>query len=74
MIETMPFDAARYLNTKESQDLYLKEVAKEKDASEMLKALITVARAKGMMTQEKDFEDINHYLKSLGFRLTLEVC
>lgn len=42
------FDVAEYLDTDELQTLYLDEVAKENDPSALIKAIDTVARAKGM--------------------------
>ena len=42
------FDAAEYLDTDELQTLYLDEAAKENDPTALVKAIDTVARAKGM--------------------------
>ncbi len=47
------FDAAEYLDTEKLQTLYLDEVAKENDPSAFLKAIETVARAKGMTKTAK---------------------
>ena len=48
MEELTKFDVAEYLDTDELQTLYLDEVAKENDPSALIKAIDTVARAKGM--------------------------
>ena len=48
------FDAAEYLDTDELQTLYLDEVAKENDPSALIKAIDTVARAKGMTKTAKE--------------------
>lgn len=48
MIETTEFDAADYLDNQELQDGYLEEIAKDNDPAELMKAIQTVARAKGM--------------------------
>lgn len=42
------FDAAEYPDTDELQTLYLNEAAKENDPTALVKAIDTVARAKGM--------------------------
>lgn len=47
------FDAAEYLDTEKLQTLYLDEVAKENDPAAFLKAIETVARAKGMTKTAK---------------------
>lgn len=47
------FDAAEYLDD-ELQALYLDEVAKENDPSALIKAIDTVARAKGMTKTAKE--------------------
>ena len=48
MEKLTPFDAAEYLDDKELQARYLVEVAKENDPAELLKAIDTIARARGM--------------------------
>ena len=48
------FDAAEYLDTDELQTLYLDEAAKENDPTALIKAIDTVARAKGMAKTAKD--------------------
>ena len=47
------FDAAEYLDTEKLQTFYLDEVAKENDPAAFLKAIDTVARAKGMTKTAK---------------------
>ena len=47
------FDAAEYLDTEKLQTFYLDEVAKENDPVAFLKAIDTVARAKGMTNTAK---------------------
>ena len=51
------FDVAEYLDTDELQTLYLDEVAKENDPSVLIKAIDTVARAKGMTQRRKGSRD-----------------
>ena len=48
------FDVAEYLDTDELQTLYLDEVAKENDSAAFIKAIDTVARAKGMTKTAKE--------------------
>ena len=48
------FDVAEYLDTDELQTLYLDEVAKENDPAALIKAIDTVARAKGMTKTAKE--------------------
>ena len=48
------FDVAEYLDTDEIQTLYLDEVAKENDPAALIKAIDTVARAKGMTKTAKE--------------------
>lgn len=48
------FDAAEYLNTIESQNAYLEEVSKENDPAELLKAIDTISRARGMSKMAKE--------------------
>lgn len=48
MTKLSEFDAAEYLTDAESQKLYLAEVSKENNPQQLIKALETVARAKGM--------------------------
>lgn len=48
MTKLSKFDAAEYLTDAESQKLYLAEVSKENNPHQFIKALETVARAKGM--------------------------
>ena len=48
------FDAAEYLDTDELQTLYLDEAAKENDPIALIKAIDTVARAKGMAKTAKE--------------------
>lgn len=54
MIETTEFDIADYLDTQELQDGYLEEIAKDNDPAELMKAIQTVARAKGMTKTAKE--------------------
>ena len=54
MEELTKFDVAEYLDTDELQTLYLDEVAKENDPSALIKAIDTVARAKGMTKTAKE--------------------
>ena len=48
------FDAAEYLDTDELQTLYLDEALKENDPAALIKAIDTVARAKGMTKTAKE--------------------
>ena len=48
MVRLSEFDAAEYLNNEELQVGYLAEVAKENNPAELLKAIDTIARARGM--------------------------
>ena len=48
------FDVAEYLDTDELQTLYLDEAAKENDPAALIKAIDTVARAKGMTKTAKE--------------------
>ena len=48
MVILSKFDAAEFLDTEELQAGYLAEVAKENDPVELLKAIDTIARARGM--------------------------
>lgn len=48
MTKLSKFDAAEYLTDAESQQLYLADVSKENNPQQLIKALETVARAKGM--------------------------
>lgn len=48
MVILSEFDAAEYLDDEELQARYLVEVAKENNPTELLKAIDTIARAKGM--------------------------
>lgn len=48
------FDAAEYLDTDKLQTLYLDEVAKENDPHALIRAIDTVARAKGMTKTAKE--------------------
>ena len=48
MEKLTPFDPADYLDTEELQAGYLAEVAKENDPVELIKAIDTIARARGM--------------------------
>ena len=48
------FDVAEYLDTEELQILYLDEAAKENDPAALIKAIDTVARAKGMTKTAKE--------------------
>ena len=47
-LKTTPFDAAEYLNTPEAIAAYLNDAIANGDADELIAALGTVARAKGM--------------------------
>ena len=48
------FNVAEYLDTDVLQTLYLDEVAKENNPSALIKAIDTVARAKGMTKTAKE--------------------
>lgn len=48
MEKLIKFDSAAYLDTDELQTLYLDEIAMENDPAALIKAIDTVARAKGM--------------------------
>ena len=48
------FDVAEYLDTDELQTIYLDEVAKENDPAALIRAIDTVARAKGMTKTAKE--------------------
>ena len=48
------FDVAEYLDADELQTLYLDEAAKENDPAALIKAIDTVARAKGMTKTAKE--------------------
>ena len=48
------FDVAEFLDTDELQTLYLDEAAKENDSAALVKAIDTVARAKGMTKTVKE--------------------
>ncbi len=48
-----PFDMANYLDTEELQNEYLKLVSEENDPAELIKAIQTVAKAKGMANTAK---------------------
>lgn len=48
------FDIAEYIDTYELQTLYLDEVAKENDSAALIRAIDTVARAKGMTKTAKE--------------------
>ena len=47
------FDVAEYLDTDELQTLYLDEATKENDPAALIKAIDTVARARGMTKTAK---------------------
>lgn len=53
MEKLTPFDAAEFLDTEELQAGYLAEVAKENNPAELLKAIDTIARARGMSKTAK---------------------
>ncbi len=48
------FDVAEYLDSEELQTLYFDEAAKDGDPTVLIKAIDTVARAKGMTKTAKD--------------------
>ena len=54
MEKLTPFDAAEFLDTEKLQARYLAEVAKENNPAELLKAIDTIARAKGMSKTAKE--------------------
>ena len=54
MIEFTPFDEAEYLDTEEVRQEYLSIVEKENDEAELLEAVATVARARGMTKTAKE--------------------
>ena len=72
------FDVAEYLDTDELQTLYLDEVAKENDPSALIKAIDTVARAKGMTKTAKEAgisrEGLNKALSPNGNPSFVTVC
>lgn len=53
-IETMPFDAAEYIDTPEAQAELLSDAFESGDAAYIAAALGTVARAKGMTQVARD--------------------
>jgi probable addiction module antidote protein len=53
-IETVPFDAARYLESAESQAELLSDALASGDAGSIAAALGVIARAKGMTQVAKD--------------------
>jgi probable addiction module antidote protein len=53
-IETVPFDAARYLESAESQGQLLSDALASGDAGYIAAALGVIARAKGMTQVAKD--------------------
>ena len=54
MLKTKKFDVAEYLDTEEVQNEYLHCVSEENNAEELLKAIQTVARARGMSKTAKE--------------------
>lgn len=53
MLKVTPYDPAEFLNTKKLQKGYLDYVAKEGTPEELIEAINTVARAKGMSKTAK---------------------
>ncbi|WP_438752584.1 addiction module antidote protein [Pararhizobium sp. O133] len=53
-IETLPFDAAKYIDTPEAQAELLSDAFESGDAAYIAAALGTVARAKGMTQVARD--------------------
>lgn len=53
MLKITPYDPAEFLNTKKLQKGYLDYVAKEGSPEELVEAIKTVARAKGMAQTAK---------------------
>ena len=49
-----PFDAAKYLKSKEAQAAYLNEAIESKDAATISRALGTIAKARGMGAVAED--------------------
>lgn len=65
--DTRPFDAARYLDDDEAIAAYLDEAMATADAAYIVKAIGTVARARGMTQIAKDAQMSRESLyKSLG--------
>ena len=54
MLKTTKFDVAEYLDTEELREGYLELVAKEGTQEELLEAIKTVARARGMAKTAKE--------------------
>ena len=74
-IETRPWDAAEYLDTKEAILAYLEAVFEEGDPALIVAALNDVARAKGVaedpaLTTDTDISAVIRTLKALGLELT----
>ncbi len=76
MIETRPFDPARYITTREAAAAYMEGALKDRDADEIVDALDVVARALGLrepgLTREAEFEQILEALEGLGLTLSLQ--
>lgn len=66
------FDMAEYLDTEELRRGYLDYNAKDGTPEDLLNAIKTVARAKGMTTQDGNpaFSTVWNILRSLGYTLT----
>jgi DNA-binding phage protein len=74
-LETKPWDAADYLDSKESILAYLEAVFEDGDPALIAAALNDVARAKGLasdpaLTSDTDISSIIRTLKALGWELT----
>ena len=80
--ETLPFDAAEYLDTVEAQEVYLSEMLLDADPSLIAHALRTVARARDRIgqlraagvdehTDQLDAHTLIRAVAALGLRLTV---
>jgi len=54
MLETTPFDMAEYLNNEEERQGYIEYISQNGTEEEVLEAVATVARARGMTKTAKD--------------------
>jgi len=73
-IETRPWDAAEFLDSKEAILAYLEAVFEDGDPELIAAALNDVARAKGLaqdaLTANSDITSVIGTLKALGLELT----
>ena len=73
-IETRPWDAAEFLDSKEAMLAYLEAVFEDGDPELIAAALNDVARAKGLdrdaLTPQSDITSVIGTLKALGLELT----